>query len=135
MLTNAWGKADVDSSEIQLHKKEIGDFFDQLLVKRKEKQTLHYELHKNISLQRRVTLSQADEIQACKEKIVDLEKQLTEAHGASSSLATASSEVENLRSVYKDLETKLTDAETKREFAEKELRRRTLSFSGKRLIL
>ncbi|KAK1564278.1 hypothetical protein QYE76_018487 [Lolium multiflorum] len=95
MLTNAWGKADVDSSEIQLHKKEISDFFDQLLVKRK----------------------------------------LTEAHGASSSLATASSEVENLRSVYKDLETKLTDAETKREFAEKELRRRTLSFSGKRLIL
>jgi hypothetical protein len=35
MLSNAWGKADADSSEIQLHKKEIGDFFDQLLVKRK----------------------------------------------------------------------------------------------------
>jgi hypothetical protein len=33
MMSNAWGKADVESSEIQLHKKEIGDFFDQLLVK------------------------------------------------------------------------------------------------------
>ena len=38
MLSNAWGKADVDSSEIQLHKKEISDFFDQLLVKRKVNQ-------------------------------------------------------------------------------------------------
>jgi hypothetical protein len=35
MMNNAWGKADVESSEIQLHKKEIGDFFDRLLVKRK----------------------------------------------------------------------------------------------------
>ena len=44
-----------------------------------EQQALHYELNKNISLQRRVTLSQADEIQACKETIADLEKQLAEA--------------------------------------------------------
>jgi hypothetical protein len=38
MMSNAWGRADVESSEIQLHKKEIGDFFDQLLVKRKVNQ-------------------------------------------------------------------------------------------------
>jgi hypothetical protein len=38
MISNAWGKADVDSSEIQLYKKEISDFFDQLLVKRKANQ-------------------------------------------------------------------------------------------------
>ncbi|KAK1668529.1 hypothetical protein QYE76_056688 [Lolium multiflorum] len=41
--------------------------------------------------------------------------------GASSSLATTSSELENLRSAYKDLETKLTEAETKRERVEKPL--------------
>jgi hypothetical protein len=35
MMANAWGKADLESSEIQLHKKEMSDFFDQLLVKRK----------------------------------------------------------------------------------------------------
>jgi hypothetical protein len=34
MLNNAWGKADIESSEIQNHKKEI-EFLDQLLVKRK----------------------------------------------------------------------------------------------------
>jgi hypothetical protein len=34
-MANAWGKADVESSEIQVHKKEMGDFFDHLLVKRK----------------------------------------------------------------------------------------------------
>ena len=44
-----------------------------------EQQALHYELNKNISLQRRVTLSQADEIQACRDTIADLEKQLAEA--------------------------------------------------------
>jgi predicted nucleic acid-binding Zn-ribbon protein len=40
--------------------------------------------------------------------------------GASSSLATASSEHENLHSAYQDLETKLAEAETKRERAEKQ---------------
>jgi hypothetical protein len=40
---------------------------------------LHYELHKNIALQRRVTLNQADKIRFAKEKIVELEKQLAEA--------------------------------------------------------
>ncbi|KAK1651945.1 hypothetical protein QYE76_069750 [Lolium multiflorum] len=117
MLNNARGKAYVESFEIQLHNKEISEFFDQLLVKRKEQHALHYELRKNISLQRRVTLSQADEIQECKEKIADLEKQLTEAQGASSSLTTASSELESLHSAYNDLETKLTEAKAKREFA------------------
>ena len=48
-----------------------------------EQQALHYELNKNISLQRRVTLSQADEIQACRDTIADLEKQLAEAQGRS----------------------------------------------------
>ncbi|KAK1681866.1 hypothetical protein QYE76_042714 [Lolium multiflorum] len=115
MLNNAWGKADVDSSEIQLHKKEISDFFDQLLVKRK----------------RCVTLNQADDIQSCKEKNADLEKQLAEAQGASSSLATASSELENLRSAYKDLETKLTEADRKRESAEKQLAEKNSEFHKK----
>ncbi|KAK1609363.1 hypothetical protein QYE76_033036 [Lolium multiflorum] len=118
------GKADVDSSEIQLHEKEISDFFDQLLAKRKEQQALHYELYKNISLQRRITLSQVDDIQAQKEKIADLEKQLAEAHGASSSLATASSELESLRSSHKDLETKLMEADLKREYARSSWRKR-----------
>ncbi|KAK1693875.1 hypothetical protein QYE76_010572 [Lolium multiflorum] len=121
MMSNAWGKADVESSEIQLHKKEISDFFDQLLVKRKEQQALHYELNKNISLQRRVTLSQAEDIQVGKERIAELEKQLAEAQGASSSLATASSELESLRSAYQDLETRLAEAEKKQERAEKQL--------------
>jgi hypothetical protein len=39
-----------------------------------EQQALHYELNKNISLQRRVTLCQADDIQAGREKIAELEK-------------------------------------------------------------
>jgi hypothetical protein len=35
MLNNAWGKPDVESSEIQNFKKEVGQFCDQLLCKRK----------------------------------------------------------------------------------------------------
>jgi hypothetical protein len=35
MLNHAWGKANIESSEIQNHKKEISEFFDQLLIKRK----------------------------------------------------------------------------------------------------
>ncbi|KAK1626864.1 hypothetical protein QYE76_001179 [Lolium multiflorum] len=79
MLNNAWGKADAESSEIQSHKKEIGEFLDQLVVKRKEQQALHYKLHKNIALQHCVTLNQADRIYDAKEKIAELEKQLAEA--------------------------------------------------------
>ncbi|KAK1668649.1 hypothetical protein QYE76_056808 [Lolium multiflorum] len=41
--------------------------------------------------------------------------------GASSSLATTSTELENLRSSFQDLETKFTEAEQKREHAEKQL--------------
>jgi septal ring factor EnvC (AmiA/AmiB activator) len=41
--------------------------------------------------------------------------------GASSSLATTSSELENLRSSYKDLETKLAEVKQKRERPEKQL--------------
>ncbi|KAK1683191.1 hypothetical protein QYE76_044039 [Lolium multiflorum] len=115
------GQRYVESSEIQLHKKEMCDFFDQLLVKRKEQQALHYELNKNISLQRRVTIGQAEDIQAGKKKIAELEKQLAEAQSASSSLANASSELESLRSAYQGLETKLAEADKKREQAEKHL--------------
>ncbi|KAK1645764.1 hypothetical protein QYE76_063569 [Lolium multiflorum] len=121
LMANAWGKADVESFEIQIHKKEMCDFFDQLLAKRKEQQALHYELNKNIFLQRRVTLSQAEDIQAGKEKIAELGKQLVEAQGVSSSLATTSSELESLRSAYKDLETRFAEADKKREQAEKKL--------------
>jgi hypothetical protein len=39
MLTNAWGKADAECSDIQQHKKEICEFLDQLLCKRKVNQS------------------------------------------------------------------------------------------------
>nr|XP_051211393.1 uncharacterized protein LOC127328865 [Lolium perenne] len=55
MLNNAWGKPDSRTSEIQDFKKNVGQFCDQLICKQKEQQALHYELHKNIALQRRVT--------------------------------------------------------------------------------
>jgi hypothetical protein len=35
---------------------------------------MHYELHKNISLQRRVTLGQADKLNDAKDKIAELER-------------------------------------------------------------
>ncbi|KAK1615786.1 hypothetical protein QYE76_021303 [Lolium multiflorum] len=114
-------KAEATADDAINHKREIGEFFDQLLCKRKEQQALHYELHKNISLQCRVTLGQADQIHDAKERIVELEKMLAETQGASTSLATASSELENLRSTHKDLESKLKEAEEKRELAEKQL--------------
>jgi hypothetical protein len=46
-----------------------------------EQQALHYELHKNIALQRRVTLSQAEKIQLFKQEKTDLKKQLSDAQG------------------------------------------------------
>ncbi|KAK1616007.1 hypothetical protein QYE76_021524 [Lolium multiflorum] len=121
MLNNAWGKPDSRTSEIQDFKKNVGQFCDQLICKQKEQQALHYELHKNIALQRRVTLSQAENIRTLKDENADLAKQLADAQGASSSLATASTELENLRSSYQDLETKLKEAELKKEQAEKQL--------------
>ncbi|XP_071681626.1 uncharacterized protein [Lolium perenne] len=121
MLNNAWGKPDSRTSEIQDFKKNVGQFCDQLICKQKEQQALHYELHKNIALQRRVTLSQAENIRTLKDENAELAKQLADAQGASSSLATASSELENLRSSYQELETKLKEAELKREQAEKQL--------------
>ncbi|KAK1551476.1 hypothetical protein QYE76_017712 [Lolium multiflorum] len=87
----------------------------------KEQQALHYELHKNIALQRRVTLGQAENIRTLKDKNAELNKQLADAQGASSSLATTSSELENLRSSYQELETKLKEAEQQKERAEKQL--------------
>ncbi|KAK1654011.1 hypothetical protein QYE76_071816 [Lolium multiflorum] len=121
MLNNAWGKPDSRTSEIQDFKKNVGQFCDQLICKQKEQQALHYELHKNIALQRRVTLSQAENIRTLKDENAELAKQLADAQGASSSLATASTELENLRSSYQELETKLKEAELKREQAEKQL--------------
>ncbi|KAK1627228.1 hypothetical protein QYE76_001543 [Lolium multiflorum] len=55
--------------------------------------------------------------------------------GASSSLATTSSELENLRSSYQELELKLKEAEQQKEHAEKQLAEKTPSSSGKRRIL
>ncbi|KAK1642893.1 hypothetical protein QYE76_060698 [Lolium multiflorum] len=83
-----------------------------------EQQALHYELHKNIALQRRYS-NQAENIRT--ERCECGTEQTTDAQGASSSLATASSELENLRSSYQELETKLKEAELKREQAEKQL--------------
>ncbi|KAK1649212.1 hypothetical protein QYE76_067017 [Lolium multiflorum] len=121
MLNNAWGKPDAATSEIQEFKKDVGQFFDKLICKQKEQQALHYELHKNIALQRRVTLGQAENIRTLKDENAELNKQLADAQGASSSLATTSSELENLRSSYQELETKLMEAEQKKEQAEKQL--------------
>nr|XP_051230426.1 uncharacterized protein LOC127348437 [Lolium perenne] len=86
-----------------------------------EQQALHYELHKNIALQRRVTLGQAENIRTLTDKNAELNKQLADAQGASSSLATTSSELENLRSSYQELEIKLKEAEQQKEHAEKQL--------------
>jgi hypothetical protein len=46
-----------------------------------EQQALHYELHKNIALQRRVTISQAEKIQQFRQENADLKKQLSDAQG------------------------------------------------------
>ncbi|KAK1680446.1 hypothetical protein QYE76_041294 [Lolium multiflorum] len=127
MLNNAWGKPDAATSEIQEFKKDVGQF-DKLICKQKEQQALHYELHKNIALQRRVTLGQAENIQTLKNENAELNKQLADAQGASSSLATTSSELENLRSSYQELETKLMEAEQKKEQAEKHLAERNSEF-------
>jgi hypothetical protein len=46
----------------------------------------------------------------------------------STSLATATSELENLRSAHKDLESKLKEAEQKRALAEKQLSEKNSEF-------
>ncbi|KAK1652750.1 hypothetical protein QYE76_070555 [Lolium multiflorum] len=116
MLNNAWGKPDAATSEIQDFKKDVGQFFDKLICKQK---ALHYELHKNIALQRRITLGQAENIRTLKNENAELNKQLADAQGASSSLATTSSELENMRSSYQELETKLKEAGAEKQLAEK----------------
>jgi hypothetical protein len=50
---------------------------------------------------------------------------------AASSLATASSKLESLRSSYKDLETKLLEVDQKRETAEKQQKERNSEFLRK----
>jgi hypothetical protein len=118
-------------------------------------QAPHYELHKIIALQHRVTLGEAEKVQTFKKENADLKKQLTDAQGwfpsylpiihvpnsifiltypwigASSSLATASTELETLRSSYKDLEVKLAEAEKKKEQAEKQLAEKNLELIRK----
>ncbi|KAK1614462.1 hypothetical protein QYE76_019979 [Lolium multiflorum] len=81
MLNNAWGKPDAGTSEIQDFKKGVGEFLDKLICKQKEQQALHYELHKNIALQRRVTLGQAENIRTLTDKNAELNKQLADAQG------------------------------------------------------
>ncbi|KAK1683758.1 hypothetical protein QYE76_044606 [Lolium multiflorum] len=132
MLNNAWGKPDVETSAIQDAKKNIGEFFDKLVCKQKEQKALHYELHKNIALQRHVTISQAEKIQHFQAENADLNKQLSEAQGASSSLAAASSELETLRASQKNLEAKLAEAEQKISEKNSELARKTGEFELKR---
>ncbi|KAK1670806.1 hypothetical protein QYE76_058965 [Lolium multiflorum] len=65
----------------QEFKKTGGQFFDKLVCKQKEQQALHYELHKNIALQRRVTLGQAENIRTLKNENAELNKQLADAQG------------------------------------------------------
>ncbi|KAK1632051.1 hypothetical protein QYE76_006366 [Lolium multiflorum] len=96
MLNNARGSGFQDIGDPGLQEKHW-PVLRSTYLQAKGTEALHYELHKNIALQRRVTLS------------------------ASSSLATASTELENLRSSYQELETKLKEAELKREQAEKQL--------------
>ncbi|KAK1660502.1 hypothetical protein QYE76_048661 [Lolium multiflorum] len=97
-----------------------------------EQKALHYELHKNIALQRRVTISQAEKIQRFQTENADLKKKLSEAQGASSSLAAASSELETLRASQKNLEAKLAEAEQKLAEKNSELTRKVGEFELKR---
>ncbi|KAK1644347.1 hypothetical protein QYE76_062152 [Lolium multiflorum] len=59
----------------------------------------------------RMTISQAEKIQHFQAENAALKKQLSEAQGASSSLAAASSELETLRAAHKNLEAKLAQKE------------------------
>ncbi|KAK1684457.1 hypothetical protein QYE76_045305 [Lolium multiflorum] len=133
MLNNAWGKPDAATSETKTLRRMLASSSTSLSASKRrnvysstdlifqEQQALHYELHKNIALQRRVTLGQAESIRTLKNENAEMNKQLADAQGASSSLATTSSELENLRSSYQELETKLIEAEQKKEQAEKQL--------------
>ncbi|KAK1650711.1 hypothetical protein QYE76_068516 [Lolium multiflorum] len=109
-----------DPSDLTSTPKAYATKFFNKLTETKEQQALHYELHKNIALQRRVTLGQAENIRALKDKNAELNSWRTPKVGASSSLATTSSELENLRSSYQELEIKLKEAEQK-ERAEKQI--------------
>ncbi|KAK1650983.1 hypothetical protein QYE76_068788 [Lolium multiflorum] len=109
MLDNAWSKPDAESSEIQDFKKEICQFLDKLLYKRK-----------------------VEKIQQFKQENADLKKKLSDAQGASTSLAAASSELETLRSSHKDLQSKLAEAEKKLAEKSSELIRKEREFQLKR---
>ncbi|KAK1666667.1 hypothetical protein QYE76_054826 [Lolium multiflorum] len=96
-----------DQGEAEDFKKGVGEFLDKLICKQKEQQALHYELHKNIALQRRVTLGQAENIQTLKEKNAELNKQL--AGPRRIFLPGYDLQLENLRSSYQELELKLKE--------------------------
>ncbi|KAK1685949.1 hypothetical protein QYE76_046797 [Lolium multiflorum] len=137
MLNDAWSKADSQSYEIEQHKRKTCEFLDELLVKRTEQQALHYELHKTIALQRRVSLRQAEHLEDEKEKVAALEKKLEEnqAEDLKSSLESASSELASLRSTHKDLESKLTEAESKQKMAVDQLAEKSSDFDREKAEL
>ncbi|KAK1665899.1 hypothetical protein QYE76_054058 [Lolium multiflorum] len=74
---------------IPVSSEKVGGLKPKALPKRKQKykakerlrnkKALHYELHKNIALQRRVTLGQAESIQTLKSENAELNKQLADA--------------------------------------------------------
>ncbi|XP_047071942.1 MOB kinase activator-like 1A [Lolium rigidum] len=115
-----------------IDKAELAPLIDLIESIVTEQKALHYELHKNIALQRRVTISQAEKIQRFQAENADLKKQLSEAQGASSSLAASSSELETLRASQKNLEAKLAEAEQKISEKNSELARKTGEFELKR---
>ncbi|KAM0926939.1 hypothetical protein ACQ4PT_003091 [Festuca glaucescens] len=130
LLSNAWSKADAQSYEIEQHKKKTCELLDNMLCKRKEQQALHYELHKTIALQRRVSLKQADLLEDQKAKVAALEKKLEESQDVDlkSSLESASSELASLRSAHKVLESRLKEAEQKQKLAEDQLTQKNSEF-------
>ncbi|KAK1625841.1 hypothetical protein QYE76_000156 [Lolium multiflorum] len=130
---------DAQSYDIEQHKKKTCQFLDELLVKRKEQQALHYELHKNIAIQCRVSERQAEALEDQRAKITTLEKKLEEAQGADlkGSLEAASSELNVLRSANKDLESKLKEAEEKWKLIDdycSELERAQSDLQAKRVV-
>ncbi|KAM0910076.1 hypothetical protein ACQ4PT_014405 [Festuca glaucescens] len=130
LLNNAWSKVDSQSYEIEQHKRKTCELLDGLIIKHKEQQALHYELHKNIALQRRVSLRQAELLEDEKAKVAALEKKLEENQGADlkSSLEYASSKLVSLRSANKDLESKLKEAEEKQKLADDQLVQKSSEF-------
>jgi DNA repair exonuclease SbcCD ATPase subunit len=128
-----------------------------------EQQALNYELNQTIDLQRRVSLRQAELLDDQKAKVAALEKKLEESQGCfrqpaslfklptcstymtylifwtgadlKSSLASTSSELENLCSTHKDLESKLKDAEEKQKLVDDQLTQKSSEFGRTKVDL